>query len=1448
MKTKTLAIFLLVVSLSFWLGSVKASGEEDDVPQDLIHIPYDPFVHSDTLPEYPPYNNLNPTPFQRLPLLVKPSGIDLDVTYISRTSMYNRYEVWYTVDGRPYLRPGTENHQRWPVQGELVTFTAHVTNKGTLPSGSFDFKWYIDGVEVQPGTHNSLEPSEEGTETYQWAWAHSLDGERLLDNHTVRFAVDPSNTIGETYESNNSLEDRTDAISLILAVTPELYQALETPANRQWSYSAEDWLQKQIAAMNAAFARSVFSSAPNGIEERVRLDKIVITSTAPPANYAEDGGFFMPVDDRLGTGFYDPITDVSGGLIHELTHQLGVIDMYGLDVPLEIPQVLDWLGRPVQMEYSTYFLFPGLMNNPGIKPPIYDEHTTLALNANKGYRRGYYGEYLYDVPEQTHLRVMDNQGNAASGVTVKLYQRSSDQGSYGGRYGTIDNVPEVTGVTDNNGLFLLTNRSVGTPITTNTGHSLQDNPFAVIDVVGKNDEFIMELTKGNHQEYGWLDITEFNLAAWQGGNTIEIDSHVPPDNAPITSISLDGNLEFGLVELEWEQDSFDGSIIGYNVYRATSPTYSYQKIIANTTMFSYTDFYDYGSRAVIYAVTAVDAQGRESGFSNFFYALSLINPAAIAIDGNNHRIVLDPQNGYALLYQSPDGMFLDTRSSYDYHLEYSYYMVRDWQGRFIISHPSDYYTARQSVRIFDQNFNLVSEFGNSGTGPGQFQSPTGVAIWGQPCVSNNCRFLVADSGNNRIQVFDQYGNFISTYGTIGSGNGQFNNPQGLVVDSNGNVIVADSNNNRLQILNFNGTNLTFVKDITSNFSNPTGLAAYGTNYIIVTDTGNNKIKLLDRQGNLITEYSGPNDGHIGNFYQPRGVAVDNDGNLVVADTGNRRVVTILGFVPPTVFASLRANPSPTSANSVDFIVTFSEDVTGVDANDFALTTGPDISGAFVIGVSGIGATYTVTVNTGSGSGTIRLDIPVTATITDVFGNPLSGLSFETGDTYTVTKIPLPTPWVGGVLISSDKSVAVVGRPHIGAEVASYAGFSAGAHSAYIPMLFKKAFGGGAYNSDFYIHNVDSATANITIEYYNSLDGAKTCTVNDTVASLISKGYSVLDLACLPDGWVGGVVVTSDQNIVANGRPHIGVEVMTYNSFSSGSLTSYLPMLFKNAFVGGAYDSAFYVQNVDPAINADVTIEYYNSFDGTLTCTDTDTIAPNTSKGYWLPTLSAVECLPAGLPDGWVGGVAVKSTTPIVTVGRSHVGTQITTYNGFSAGAATAFVPMLFKNAYASGSYDAALYIQNVNPSTTATLDIKYYDLAGTLTCTVTTETIAPLASKGYWLPTLAAACLPDGWVGGAVVTSNVDIVAIGRPHIGAQVTTYNGFTTGSLSSSLPMLFKDAYGGSYDSAFYIQNTEATAATVLTKFYDNTGALTCTRSDTLAAFSTLSLWTPSLTCVP
>jgi archaellin len=104
---------------------------------------------------------------------------------------------------------------------------------------------------------------------------------------------------------------------------------------------------------------------------------------------------------------------------------------------------------------------------------------------------------------------------------------------------------------------------------------------------------------------------------------------------------------------------------------------------------------------------------------------------------------------------------------------------------------------------------------------------------------------------------------------------------------------------------------------------------------------------------------------------------------------------------PTVIASVRADADPTSATSVNFTVTFSEGVSGVDLSDFVLTT-TGISGAAVTDFSGSGETYTVSVDTGTGNGTIRLDVVNDDSILDTASNPL-GSGFASGEVYTVDK-------------------------------------------------------------------------------------------------------------------------------------------------------------------------------------------------------------------------------------------------------------------------------------------------------------------------------------------------------------------------------------------------------------------------------------------------------------
>lgn len=436
-----------------------------------------------------------------------------------------------------------------------------------------------------------------------------------------------------------------------------------------------------------------------------------------------------------------------------------------------------------------------------------------------------------------------------------------------------------------------------------------------------------------------------------------------------------------------------------------------------------------------------------------------------------------------------------------------------------------------------------------------------------------------------------------------------------------------------------------------------------------------------------------------------------------------------------------------------------------------------------------------------------------------------------GQNYTATDLS----WVGSATITSDEAIVAVARPEAGTQYMTYSGFTQGSATVFVPMLFKNAFGGG-YKSALYVQNLDPASsANLTIQFYDA-NGSLTCTFNDTIARQASKGYWLPSLDCLGASWVGGAVITSGgQHLAAIGRPHIGSEILAYSGFSAGSLMAYVPMLFKDAFAG-SYDAALYIQNVDPANTANVTMKYYDT-SGSLTCTQTDTIAPRASKGYWLPSLSC-------LGTSWVGAVEITSSRNIVAVARPHINAQITTYNGFRQGSSAAYIPAMTKNVTeGSKTINSAFYIQNIDTSNSATVTMKYFAQNGTETCT-DTDTIQPLSSKGYWLPSLS--CLGASWEGSVQITSTQNIVAVGRPHIGTEITTFNAGSTGSTTLYLPMLFKWAFSSTYNSTIFLTNTSAANSPFSINFYDQDGNLTCAKNDTIPGLGALKLPLVSGTC--
>jgi streptogramin lyase len=193
------------------------------------------------------------------------------------------------------------------------------------------------------------------------------------------------------------------------------------------------------------------------------------------------------------------------------------------------------------------------------------------------------------------------------------------------------------------------------------------------------------------------------------------------------------------------------------------------------------------------------------------------------------------------------------------------------------------YVASQSnntITVVDQNLNLVRTFGSAGTGVGQFSQPQGLSI------DSQSRVYVADYANNRIQRCSNTGTGCVTLGgpAAGTANGQFSNPFGLFVDANGNVWVADSGNNRIQEFD---SSLSFIQKwggtapstVLGQFDAPNDIRIDRDGNVIVADYSNHRIQVLTPSGTFLRLLGG-------GFGTPNYLAFDPSGNLYITDNFN----------------------------------------------------------------------------------------------------------------------------------------------------------------------------------------------------------------------------------------------------------------------------------------------------------------------------------------------------------------------------------------------------------------------------------------------------------------------------------------------------------------------------------------------------------------------------------
>ena len=309
-----------------------------------------------------------------------------------------------------------------------------------------------------------------------------------------------------------------------------------------------------------------------------------------------------------------------------------------------------------------------------------------------------------------------------------------------------------------------------------------------------------------------------------------------------------------------------------------------------------------------------------------------IIPEGIAVDPSGNVYVVDELFGWIQKFNST-GTFLTKWRGAEFPSQATILLgvATDSSGNIYVA-DQDYPNSR--ILKFTSNGTFLAKWGSYGTGDGQFSGPYGVAVDSSGNVFvTEVNTIYGKLDNYRIQKFNSDGIFMVMWGSNGSGDGQFESPCGVAVDSSGNVFVADTGNNRIQkfapfsanppVAGFTGTPTSGTAPLTVQFTDSSTGSPTSWNWDFgdvssVNATQRNPVHTYVSNGTYTVSLNATNSAGSNTFTRTNYITVGSgQGQYIFTEQQNGATV----YLNPTNTITLKLKDNPSTGYSWNLATT-----------------------------------------------------------------------------------------------------------------------------------------------------------------------------------------------------------------------------------------------------------------------------------------------------------------------------------------------------------------------------------------------------------------------------------------------------------------------------------------------------------------------------------------------